>query len=72
MLGYIFAAGVALVLVLLGCAVLMRSGPPTGRRPEDRPPVGPDQPSADEPTPDRSITASSAEKDAARRVTPPA
>lgn len=72
MLGYLLAAVLALVLVLFGVSALTRAGPRSGRRPEDRPPVGPDQPSADEPTPDRSAIASSAEKDAARRVTPPA
>lgn len=66
MLGYILAAVLGFVLLLLGCSVLARSGPRTGRRPHDRPPVQPDQPSADAPTPDRSATASSAEADAAR------
>ena len=72
MLGYIIAAVFALLLLVLGCSALARSGPRTGRRPADRPPVQPDQPSADEPTPGRSVTASSAEAEAARRVTPPA
>lgn len=72
MFGYIIATFLGLVVVLIALSVLTRSGPRTGRRAADEKPVGFEQPAADEPTPGRSDTASTAEAEAARRVTPPA
>lgn len=72
MLGYIIALFVACLLVTIALAFVSRSGPRSGRRQSAGKPVQPEQPSADEATPDRSATASSTEVAAARRVTPPA
>lgn len=71
MFGYILALCLGAVLLVLGLAALARSGTRGGRPPVKRP-VQPEQPAADEPTPDRSVTASTREREAARRVTPPA
>jgi hypothetical protein len=71
MFGYILALCLGGILLVLGLAALGRSGTRGARRPADRP-VQPDQPAADELTPDRSVTASTREREAARRVTPPA
>ena len=69
MLGYILAGFIGLLLVGLCLAGL---GGARARAPGDRRSATPSEPAADEPTPDRSATASSQEINAARRHTPPA
>ncbi|HET7537128.1 MAG TPA: hypothetical protein VFJ90_11770 [Candidatus Didemnitutus sp.] len=68
MFGYILAILIALVFIGVVVGQLSSSRPP--RRPGT--PVGPDKPSADEPTPARSATASEATKQTAAKHTPPA
>jgi len=72
MFGYILALGIGLLLVAACFAGLGRAGPQPGRKTPGEKPVGPLDPAADEPTPDRSATASPREVAAARRHTPPA
>jgi hypothetical protein len=74
MLGYIIALGIGGVLLLWGLVALARGGPAGSRRASPSGPGVPDRqnPSADEPTPDRSAIASPAQAEAARRATPPA
>lgn len=69
MIGYVLASIVGLLLVALCFAGFGGSR----ARPGGAGKRGPDsQPAADEPTPDRSVTATPAEMDVARRHTPPA
>jgi len=72
MYGYILALALLGVVAFLGLAALVRSGPNPGGGPTNRPPGDRVQPSADEPTPGRSVVASPAEQEAAQRATPPA
>ncbi len=69
MLGYVLAAIIGLLLVGLCLACL---GGARARAPEDRRSSATSQPAADEPTPDRSATATSGEINSAREHTPPA
>lgn len=74
MIGYIFALAVALVVLAFCIAGLAQVRPGSGGGPrgrEQRPLPG-DAPAADEPTPERSATASRSEIAAAKRHTPPA
>jgi hypothetical protein len=69
MFGYVIACVFGLLLVALCFAALGGSRTrPGGRERTQRD----SQPAADEPTPDRSVTAEPREIDAARRHTPPA
>lgn len=74
MYGYIIAgvlASIVLVFVISGLAQ-SKPGPGAARKkPEDRP-VQANNPSADEPTPDKSVTATKGEIRHARDHTPPA
>lgn len=70
MLGYVIAAILGLVLVALCFSAMGGSRTRPGGRSQPR--RGGSQPAADEPTPDRSVTAEPREIDAARRHTPPA
>lgn len=74
MLGYLIAGIVGLVLLGFCIAGLaqMRPGPSVGRKATTAKPVQADGPAADEPTPDRSVTAAASEISAAKRHTPPA
>lgn len=74
MIGYIFAVLIGLVLLafLIGGLAQLRPGPNAARKAPGDKPVQADAPAADEPTPDRSVTATGAEISAARRHTPPA
>jgi hypothetical protein len=72
MFGYLLALALACLLAVLAFTVVAGSKPRVGRRPKNLRPVQHGAPAADEPTPDRSVTASSAQADAARRATPPA
>jgi hypothetical protein len=73
--GYIIASAVGLavfVFILVGLAnAKPRGRDPHSGRPENKP-VESDAPSADEPTPDLSTTASSAQVQRAKQTTPPA
>ena len=70
MIGYVFAAIIGLLIVGLCMAGL---GGGSRARPGGREAANADAPpAADEPTPDRSVTATSREMDAARHHTPPA
>jgi hypothetical protein len=69
MIGYVLAAIIGFVLLALVFAAMGKGrARPAGRNA----PRADSQPAADEPTPDRSATASGREIDAARRHTPPA
>jgi len=68
MLGYLIALLLAAMVGGVLLAQLGRARPP----PRESTPVGPDRPSADEPTPARSVTATAGEKEMAARKTPPA
>lgn len=72
MFGYLLAIVLGCLLVVLAITALAGSRPRVGRRPTKLRPLQHGAPAADEPTPDRSVTASSAETEAARRATPPA
>jgi hypothetical protein len=69
MLGYALAAIIGLLLVGLCLACL---GGGRARSAGDRRTGAPSQPAADEPTPDRSATATRGEINSARQHTPPA
>jgi hypothetical protein len=73
MFGYVLGALVALVFLVLFIGGMARGGPASGRDRQraDRP-VQAETPAADEPTPDRSATASRREIETARHHTPPA
>jgi len=74
MFGYIFVVVIGLVLLVL-LIVGLTKGPAhsagSGRLP-GKPPVQPAAPEADEPTPDRSATATPSQVRSAREHTPPA
>ena len=73
-MGYLVVIVLALALLALLAIGLTGMAPHTprhGQLPSDRP-VQRDKPSADEANPADSVTASSAQKEAARRRTPPA
>lgn len=74
MLGYIIA--IVLGAVILGFCIAglsqMKPGPGASRKPAASKPVQNDSPAADEPTPDRSVTATAGEIRSARQHTPPA
>lgn len=73
MIGYIVAGIVGLILVIVFVVGLARSKPQEGATHGGAGrPVQNSSPAADEPTPDQSVTASSAEVRAAKRHTPPA
>ena len=75
MFGYIIALVIGLVLLGFVVAAFSKQRPGGAANPRrglEGQPVQGNQPAADEPTPDRSVTASRAEVDAARRHTPPA
>jgi hypothetical protein len=76
MYGYILGLVFALFLLAICIAGFTRSGPAVpgnnGSRPRRKKSVQRQQPSADEPTPDRSRTASPRQVSFARRHTPPA
>ena len=72
MFGYLLVFGLACLLAVLAFAAVAGSKPRVGRRPKNLRPVQHDAPAADEPTPDRSVTATPAETKAARRAIPPA
>ena len=75
MLGYTIALVIGLILLGFIIAALSRQRPGNAGKPRpglEGKPVQGNQPAADEPTPDQSVTASRAEVDAARRHTPPA
>jgi hypothetical protein len=74
MLGYLLAVLIGLVLLvfLIGGLAQLRPGPSVGRKAPGDKPVQADAPAADEPTPDRSVTADASEIAAAKRHTPPA
>jgi hypothetical protein len=74
MYGYILGLVFALFLLVICIAGFTRAGPAVPGRNGTRrnKPVQRQQPSADEPTPDRSRTASSRQVSFARRHTPPA
>ena len=76
MFGYILAAIIGILALGFALSSLGGGSPPsrqksssTDRKPK---PIQQDEPSADEPTPDRSLVASSHEVEAAKRRTPPA
>jgi hypothetical protein len=69
MFGYILAAIFGLLLLGLALAFL---GGARSRGPEKGHRLGEAQPAADEPTPDRSVTATRREMETARKHTPPA
>lgn len=70
MFGYILAAVIGLVLLVLWISSLTRADP-EGQSGKAGRPVQRDRPAADEPTPDRSATApESAVREAKRRIPP--
>jgi hypothetical protein len=69
MLGYVLATFVGLLLIALFIGAMGGPRVRAGRGKRTEPPA---QPSADEPTPDWSATATPREMDAARKHTPPA
>ena len=74
MIGYFMVCVIGLVLLTVLLVGLVRGPAHTegsGRLP-GKPPVPPDKPSAEEPTPDRSATATPKQVRAAREHTPPA
>ena len=74
MYGYIIAGIIGLVIVVffIGGLTQAKPGANSGRKaPEDKP-VGANAPAADEPTPDKSVTADSQKIRHAREHTPPA
>ncbi len=72
MFGYLLGIVLAVFLVAIVLMAMARSGPRRGRRDPQIKPVQAEEPAADEPTPDRSATASPREMAASRRRTPPA
>jgi hypothetical protein len=72
MFGYILAIMIGLVLVAFVVAALSRAGPREGGCGQHPSVSLESEPAADEPTPDRSVTASPRKVEAARRHTPPA
>jgi len=74
MFGYILAVLIGLVLLafLIGGLAQMRPGRQPSHSGQESPPLQADTPAADEPTPDRSVTATATEISAAKRHTPPA
>jgi hypothetical protein len=74
MLGYILVIGLGLVLLAVFAATLgpLRAGLDHGAKETREQPLQANQPAADEPTPDLSVTATHSEIAAARRHTPPA
>jgi len=74
MFGYIVAILLGLILLAFAIAALagMRPGPGSSRKAPGEQPLQSNQPAADEPTPDRSVTADAGEIRAAREHTPPA
>jgi len=76
MLGYILAAIIGILVIGFAFSSLGGGSPPARKknnRGEIRSkPVQQDEPSADEPTPDRSLVASSHEIETAKHHTPPA
>jgi len=74
MFGYILAVLVGLVLLafLIGGLAQLRPGKQPSHSGQEAQPLQPNAPAADEPTPDRSVTATPGEIRAAREHTPPA
>lgn len=75
MFGYVIAVVIGLILLGVAVAAFSRQRPGGAAKPHrglESQPVQVNQPAADEPTPDRSVTANRTEVDAARRHTPPA
>lgn len=72
-MGYLIAAILAIVLIILIAASMRGRGGRTdrGRLPADHDPVR-EQPAADEPTPPVSVTATSRQREESERHTPPA
>jgi hypothetical protein len=71
MLGYIIGIILALLLVTFVYAGMSVAGPRVGRKTGEGKPLQPEGPAADEPTPDRSVTARPRQINAARSHTPP-
>ncbi len=74
MFGYLLAVliGVVLLAFLIGGFAQMRPGKQPPHAGQEKQPLQPNAPAADEPTPDRSVTATKSEINAARDHTPPA
>ena len=74
MFGYILAVLIGLILLafVIGGFAQLRPGPGRGRKGPGEQPLQSNNPAADEPTPDRSLTADPGEIRAAREHTPPA
>ena len=74
MCGYIIAGIIGLVIVVffIGGLTQTKPGANSARKAPGDKPVGADAPSADEPTPDKSVTADSGKIHHAREHTPPA
>ena len=75
MIGYTFAIILGVVMVVLIVAAMSgRGGSPARRAEKDaaKKPLQSDAPAADEPTPDRSATATNAQVASAKKHTPPA
>jgi hypothetical protein len=70
MLGYTLAAIIG--ILLLGLCLACLGGGARARAPDDRRRGNTSEPAADEPTPDRSTTASNREINTSRQHTPPA
>ncbi len=74
MYGYIIAGVIGLIIVcfFIGGLTQSKPGANSNRKAPGDKPVGADTPAADEPTPDKSVTADSGEIRNARKHTPPA